>query len=64
MVEQKCCIIPTGRVRILRMNVAIQNAPEKLQMEFTDYDGTQLIWRDVPIFYTDVDTFRMNEHIS
>lgn len=64
MAEQKCCIIPTGRVRILRMNVAIQNSPEKLQMEFTDYDGTQLIWRDVPIITTDTDTFYRHEHTS
>lgn len=64
MAEQKCCIIPTGRVRILIMNVAIQNAPEKLQMEFTDYDGTQLIWRDVPIITTDTDTFYRHEHTS
>jgi len=62
MVEPKCCIIPTGRVRILRMDVAVQNAPEKLQMEFRDYDGTQLMWRDVPIITTDADSFYRHEH--
>jgi len=50
-------IIPTGNVRILRMRVQAQNAPEKLQMEFMDYDGQVLEWKDVPIVYADADEF-------
>jgi len=51
-------IIPTGNVRILRMRVQAQNAPEKLQMEFRDYDGQVLEWKDVPIVYADSDEFQ------
>lgn len=51
------CIIPTGNVRYLALEVQSQDAPKKLQMEFRNYDGTHLQWKDVPTIYVSYNEF-------
>lgn len=44
---ENLCIIPTGKIRWIRLLSGMQDAPQKLQAEYRDYDGTRLVWRDV-----------------
>lgn len=61
MNDEPCCIIPTGNMRLLCLSVSGQQEVTKLQMEFRDYDGMNLRWRDVPRLYVQPQLFFKHE---